>query len=335
MGPRLREDDGLTAARRVFRYDGVMAELVNLIETYGVLIVFGIVLIEQIGLPIPAMPMLVVAGAMSANGGANLWLCLLASLVACLLSDTFWFNAGRFYGKRILRLLCKISLNPDSCVSKTEDTFARFGPNSLLISKFIPGFNTIAQPLAGASGVTTRRFVVLSGAGGLLWSGTWLGLGLAFHDSIDTLLDSLETTGGTALLIVLAALGAFILYKYLKRRRRAIVNAVARITLAELHALTAAGHEPVIVDARSVTARGMEQGIPGALVYSECGPDRLMATLDKDRHIVVYCSCPNDVTAAQVAHQFLSAGFHRARPLHGGLDAWNAGAVDRFDTRTA
>jgi membrane protein DedA with SNARE-associated domain/rhodanese-related sulfurtransferase len=335
MGPRLREDDGSTAAWHVFRYDVVMAELVYLIETYGVLIVFGIVLIEQIGLPIPAMPMLVVAGAMSANGGANLWLCLLASLAACLLSDTFWFNAGRFYGKRILRLLCKISLNPDSCVSKTEDTFARFGPNSLLISKFIPGFNTIAQPLAGASGVTTRRFVVLSGAGGLLWSGTWLGLGLAFHDSIDTLLDSLETTGGTALLIVLAALGAFILYKYLKRRRRAIVNAVARITLAELQALTAAGHEPVIVDARSVTARGMEQGIPGALVYSECGPDRLMATLDKDRHIVVYCSCPNDVTAAQVAHQFLSAGFHRARPLHGGLDAWNAGAVDRFDTRTA
>lgn len=316
-------------------YDGGMAELVHLIETYGVLIVFGIVLIEQIGLPIPAMPILIVSGAMSVNGGANLWFCLLASVFACIISDSFWFNAGRFYGKRILRLLCKISLNPDSCVSKTEDTFARFGPNSLLISKFIPGFNTIAQPLAGATGVSTGRFFLLSAGGGLLWSGVGLGVGVMFNDSIDDVLASLETTGGTALLVVMAALGAFIFYKYLKRRRRALVNALERISLAELHALIAAGDQPVIVDARSITAIGMEQGIPGALVYTECGPDRLMAELDKDSHIVVYCSCPNDVTAAEVAHQFLAHGFHRAKPLHGGLDAWNAGMVDRIDTRTA
>jgi membrane protein DedA with SNARE-associated domain/rhodanese-related sulfurtransferase len=316
-------------------YDVGMAELVNLIETYGVLIVFGIVLVEQIGLPIPAMPLLIVAGAMSVNGGANLWYCLAASVFAALISDSFWFNAGRFYGKRVLRLLCKISLNPDSCVSKTEDTFARFGPNSLLVAKFIPGFNTIAQPLAGATGVSTPRFLLLSTGGGLLWSGVGLGIGVIFHDSIDDVLDTLETMGGTALLVLAAALGAFIFYKYLKRRTRAVMNAIERISLAELHALIAAGHDPIIVDARSLTAIGMEQGIPGALVYTECGPDRLMATLDKDRHIVVYCSCPNDVTAAQVAHQFLAHGFHHAKPLHGGLDAWNASTADRIDTRTA
>ena len=312
-----------------------MAELVNLIETYGVLIVFGIVLIEQIGLPIPAMPLLIVAGAMSVDGGANPWFCLLASVFACLISDSFWFNAGRFYGKRILRLLCKISLSPDSCVSKTEDTFARFGPNSLLVSKFIPGFNIIAQPLAGASGVSTGRFLCLSGTGALLWSGTGLGLGVLFHDSIDDFLDTLETMGGAALAVLAAALGAFILYKYIKRRHRTRVNAIERISLSELHALIAGGHAPIIVDARSITARGMADGIPGALVFADCGPDRLMATLDKDSHIVVYCSCPNDVTAAQVAHQFLAHGFHRAKPLHGGLDAWNAGQVDRLVPRTA
>jgi membrane protein DedA with SNARE-associated domain/rhodanese-related sulfurtransferase len=309
-----------------------MSELVYLIQTYGVLIVFGIVLLEQIGLPIPAFPLLIVAGAMSVDGGANLWLCLLASIVACLISDSFWFSAGRFYGKRILRLLCKISLSPDSCVSKTEDTFLRYGPNSLVIAKFIPGFNTIAPPLAGATGVSTPRFLWLSVAGGLLWSGVGMGLGAMFHDSIDGVLSFMETMGSRALVALLIALGAFILYKYVERRRRAAVNAVERISMADLKLLIAAGSEPIIVDARSLTARGMEEGIPGALVFSECGPDRLMASLDKDRHIIVYCSCPNDVTAAQVAHQFLAHGFHRARPLHGGLDAWNAGTVNRIST---
>lgn len=312
-----------------------MSALVHLIDTYGVLIVFGIVLLEQIGLPIPAMPLLIVAGAMSVDGGANLWLCLVASVIACLISDSFWFSAGRFYGKRILRLLCKISLSPDSCVSQTEDTFLRYGPNSLVIAKFIPGFNTIAPPLSGAMGVTTHRFVWLSMAGGLLWSGVGLGIGRAFHNSIDDVLSFMETLGTRALVAVVVALGIFILYKYVQRRRRAVVNAVERISLDELKRLIASGDDPVIVDARSLTARGMEEGIPGALVFTECGPDRLMATLDKDRHIVVYCSCPNDVTAAQVAHQFLAHGFHRAKPLHGGLDAWNAGATHRDEARTA
>ena len=306
-----------------------MSELVNLIETYGVLIVFGFVLLQQMGLPIPSSPLLIVAGAMSVNGGANLWLCLASSVIASLISDSFWFGAGRFYGKRILRLLCKISLSPDSCVSKTEDTFLRFGPNSLVIAKFVPGFSTVAPPLAGATGVSTNRFLWLSAVGGLLWSGAWLTLGFIFNDSIDDVLDSLELLGGRALVVLGGALAAFILYKYVQRRRRAVINAVERISLNDLKALIAAGDDPVIVDARSMTARGIEEGIPGALVFSECGPDRLMASLDKDRHIIVFCSCPNDVTAAQVAHQFLAHGFHRAKPLHGGLDAWNAGAVDR------
>jgi rhodanese-related sulfurtransferase len=184
-------------------------------------------------------------------------------------------------------------------------------------------------------GVTTHRVVWLSMAGGLLWSAVGLGIGRAFHNSIDDVLSFMETLGTRALVAVVVALGIFILYKYVQRRRRAVVNAVERISLDELKRLIASGDDPVIVDARSLTARGMEEGIPGALVFTECGPDRLMATLDKDRHIVVYCSCPNDVTAAQVAHQFLAHGFHRAKPLHGGLDAWNAGATHRSDARTA
>lgn len=301
-----------------------MSQLPHLIHTYGILLVFGVVLLEQIGLPIPAFPVLIIAGARAVDQGDNWGLTLGASLLACLISDYFWFRAGKYYGKRILRLLCKISLSPDSCVSQTEDNFARFGPKSLVVAKFIPGFNTVAPPLAGAMGTSTTRFIWLSVAGALLWSGVGMGLGAWFHGSVDKVIDWFETLGSTALMVVLALLAVFVLLKYLERRRNLGALELPRITPLELEALLEAGHDPLIVDARGVTARQLEQGIPGALVYGDFAPERLMATLDRDRHIVVYCTCPNDVTAAQVAKEFLKNGFHRARPLRGGLDAWNA-----------
>lgn len=299
-----------------------MDQLSALIHTYGILIVFGTVLLEQIGLPIPAFPVLIIAGAMAVDNGSNWPLTLAGSVLACLISDYFWFRAGRHYGKRILRLLCKISLSPDSCVSQTEDNFSRWGAKSLVVAKFIPGFNTIAPPLAGAMGITTTRFVWLSMAGGLLWSGVGMGLGAWFHGSVDDVIDWFETLGSTALMVVGALLALFVLLKYVERKRNLGAAKLPRISVDELKSLLEAGHDPLIVDARSVAARQLEQGIPGALVYGDA-PGRLMATLDRERHIVVYCSCPNDVSAAQVAREFLKNGFHRARPLHGGLDAWN------------
>ena len=301
-----------------------MASLSHLIHTYGALIVFGIVLLEQIGLPIPAFPVLIIAGALAVDKGANWPLYLAASIAACLISDYFWFRAGRYYGKRILKLLCKISLSPDYCVSQTEDNFNRWGPKALVVAKFIPGFNTIAPPLAGAMGTTTQRFLWLSMAGGLLWSGVGMGLGAWFHGSVDDVISWFETLGSTALMVVGALLALFVLFKYIERRRNLGAAKLPRITTAELKSLLEAGDDPLIVDARGVTARQLEQGIPGALVYGDTVPERLMASLDRDRHIVIYCSCPNDVTAAQVAKTFLANGFHRARPLRGGLDAWNA-----------
>ncbi len=301
-----------------------MPQLVDLLQTYGVLIVFGIVLVEQFGLPIPAFPVLVVAGALSVDGNVSWPLCLLAAMLACLICDVFWFRAGRFYGKRILRLLCKISLSPDSCVNQTEDRFRRFGVKSLLVSKFVPGFNTIAAPLSGAIGTHARPFLAFAVTGAMLWSGTGIVLGILFHDSVEGLLVLLQTMGGTALSVLAVLLALFIGVKFVERRRHRARVAVPRIGIAELKALIDGGHDPLIIDARSLTAQELDSAIPGALVFQSCAPGQLMATLDKDRHIVVYCSCPGDVTAAEVAQQFLANGFHRTRPLHGGLDAWHA-----------
>jgi membrane protein DedA with SNARE-associated domain/rhodanese-related sulfurtransferase len=301
-----------------------MSQLTLLIQHYGVFLVFGMVLIEQFGLPIPAFPVLVLAGAMAVDGGASWQLCLLAVLLACLICDYFWFRAGRYYGKRVLRLLCRISLSPDSCVNQTEDRFRRYGPKSLLVSKFVPGFNTIAAPMSGALGTGTRAFLGFAASGALLWGGTGIALGAIFHDSVDGVLAALETMGSAALGVLAGLLALFVLYKYVERRRHRATLAVPRIAVAELMSLLEGGHDPLIIDARSVTAQALEAAIPGALLYNSCEPGQLMASLDKDRHIVVYCSCPNDVTAAQVAKEFLANGFHRTRPLHGGLDAWHA-----------
>jgi membrane protein DedA with SNARE-associated domain/rhodanese-related sulfurtransferase len=296
----------------------------DLLQRYGVLFVFGLVLVEQLGLPVPAYPVLIVAGALGATDAISWPLALLVAVLACLLSDYFWFRAGQFYGKRVLRLLCRISLNPDSCVSQTEDNFLRWGERSLVVAKFVPGFNTIAPPLAGAMGTSTPRFLGYTVAGALVWSGSGLALGALFHARVDRVLAALATLGSTALFIILILLGLFILYKFLERRRFRRVLAVERIAVAELVALIAAGHDVLIVDARSATAHRLEPPIPGALALHALDREALMATLDRDRHVVVYCSCPNDVTAAQVARQFLAHGFHRARPLQGGLDAWKA-----------
>ncbi|MDB5962015.1 MAG: sulfurtransferase [Massilia sp.] len=301
-----------------------MSYLVHLLQTYGVLIVFGTVLLEQIGLPIPAMPMLIVAGALAAGGEINWAAAIAASVGACLVSDSLWFKAGRVYGKRVLRVLCKISLSPDYCVSQTEDKFRRWGAKSLVVAKFVPGFNTVAAPLSGAMGTPMPLFFAYSISGSVLWSASGIAIGMLFKDGIEDLLITLEDMGGVALTGLLLLLGAFLLYKYVERRRFHQSLPVERVRMEELAAMMISAEPPLIIDARSLTARQLEDAIPGALAYSDGEPGRLMASIHRDRHIVVYCSCPDDISAAQVARQFVARGFHRARALHGGLDAWNS-----------
>ncbi|MGV7208887.1 VTT domain-containing protein [Oxalobacteraceae bacterium A2-2] len=301
-----------------------MANLILLLQQYGVLIVFAVVLVEQIGLPIPAFPILIVAGALSVDGDSN-WLAVLAvSMAACLISDYFWFRAGRYYGKRILKLLCRISLSPDYCVSQTEDNFKRWGPKALVVAKFIPGFNTIAPPLAGAMGTRNPVFLGYSVLGGMVWSGAGIAIGAYFHTSVDQVLDILSTMGSTALIVLGVLLALFVAFKYVERKRFHQSVQIGRISMDELKALLEQGREPVLVDARSATAQLLEPAIPGALLFNGGEPNAEISALDKDRHIIVYCSCPNDVSAAHVAKELHGHGFLRARPLHGGLDAWNA-----------
>jgi len=296
---------------------------------YGVLLVFVNVLLQQLGVPVPALPTLMVAGALSVAGAISAPAVLLAATAASLLADTVWYAAGIRYGRSVLTTLCRISLSPDSCVQQSEDRLARWGAAALVIGKFLPGLSTVAPPVAGLAGVRPRTFALASTAAAALYFGLLLGLGIVFHDQVGLVLDAAARHAGPAALAVAALLAVYVAYRWLRRWQFARRLRMARISVDELRARIAAGAAPAILDVRSALAREHEPGIPGALAVSGDEPETALRGIAAAREIVVYCSCPNEASAALVARRLIEAGFTNVRPLAGGLDAWLAAGSPR------
>jgi membrane protein DedA with SNARE-associated domain/rhodanese-related sulfurtransferase len=292
---------------------------------YALMIVVGNVLLDQIGLPVPAVPTLIVAGAIAADGQMPLWPLFAWSVIACLVADCGWYWVGEKYGIRVLKTLCKISLEPDSCVSQTQTRFERWGINSLVIAKFVPGLAIIAPPMAGAMRIGWLRFVFLSTCAAGLWVGSGLVAGILFKSQIARLLEHLSDIGSVAGAGVVTLLAAYIAYKWWERNRFYKMLRMARISVADLYAMIQAGAAPLVIDVRSITARALEpQWIPGALHVPLPDVARHLKELPRDRDIILYCTCPSEASAARVAKILMSHGFKRVRPLYGGLDAWVA-----------
>ena len=300
-------------------------QLILGLSQYGLAIVAFNVLLNQIGLPVPAVPTLVLAGAIAASGQQHLGPVFFAAVAACLLADSGWYWIGQKYGIRVLKTLCRISLEPDSCVSETQSQFDRWGVNSLVIAKFVPGWATIAPPLAGAMRIGWLRFIFLSTLAAMLWVGVGLLAGALFKTQIALLLIHLDRIGSIAFLGALVLLSIYVAFKWWERRRFYKMLRMARISVAELHALIEGGVAPLIIDVRSPTARALEpRWIPGALHISLPDVDVHLKDLPRDRDIILYCTCPSEASAARVAKILMNHGFKRVRPLHGGLDAWVA-----------
>jgi membrane protein DedA with SNARE-associated domain/rhodanese-related sulfurtransferase len=292
---------------------------------YGLGIVALNVLLNQAGLPVPVIPTLVLAGALGANGQLPLTAIFPAAVLACLTADCGWYWVGQKYGIRVLKTLCRISLEPDSCVAQTQSQFERWGVNSLVIAKFVPGLATIAPPLAGAMRIGWLRFMGLSSLAAALWVGAALFAGMLCKTQIERLLIRADQIGGMALGVALLLLCAYVGYKWWERRRFYMMLRMARISVAELHQLIQTGLQPLIIDVRSPGARALEpHWIPGALHISLPDVNLHLKDLPKDRDIILYCTCPSEASAARVAKILMNHGFKRVRPLHGGLDAWLA-----------
>ena len=260
-----------------------MRRLVQLVVAHGVPLVFVNVFLEQLGVPVPAVPTLIVAGALSRENRISSTHVLIASVIACLLADWIWFILGRRFGYRILRALCRISLSPDTCVRDTELRFERWGLKSLLIAKFIPGFSTVAPPLAGAGGRSTVAFLIYDGIGAMIWVGSGVAAGRLFHRAIDRVIVALENLGWWAVLIVALALTLVVIIKWAQRRGFYKQLRMARVSIHELKEMIEHGNAPLIIDARSATARKHDpRRIPNAITIED--------TMPTGREIVVYCT---------------------------------------------
>lgn len=292
---------------------------------YRLLAIFANVFANQLGLPVPVLPTLVVGGALAAQGSLSPTAFLVGAVAACLCADSVWFLSGRIYGSGVMKLLCRLSLTPDSCVSNTQARFERLGINAVLISKFVPGLSLIAPPLAGALRMGWLRFLTFDAISSAAWVILAATVGVAFHHQIELLMPFVMAYRVEAAVALLAILVGYVVYKWWDRARFFSTLRMARVEVGELHRLMISGKEPVIIDVRSATAVALEpRRIPGALrIPLNEARDRLPG-LPHDREIVSYCTCPNEVSAAEVAKILMDSGFRRVRPLRGGLDAWVA-----------
>ena len=299
----------------------------DLVVQYGPALVFANVLAASLGLPVPAMPCLVLFGAMSAmhpaTVGTQLASVLILAIVATLIGDSAWYLAGRIYGGNTLKTLCKLSLSRDTCVKKTERFFGRWGVRVLAVAKFVPGLAIVSIPMAGAMGTTYRTFLTYDGIGAALWSGTGLIIGAIFAPQIDMLMAGAGRLGRMAGVIILVLLLLYATYRWIRRRQLINKLATARMEIDELDKLIEAGKPPVLFDIRSREKRKLDPYvIPGTQFADERQLNDIIAKYTPDQKLVIYCSCPHEISAAWMAKQLNEAGFIDVLPLRGGLDAW-------------
>jgi membrane protein DedA with SNARE-associated domain/rhodanese-related sulfurtransferase len=300
-----------------------MTEMLQFIVRNGYLVLFAWVFVEQAGLPIPSAPLLMAAGALSGTHHMNLGAVIGLSGLGALASDLMWYEIGRRKGVRVLQFLCKISLEPDSCVRRTQESFTRNGPRVLLGAKFIPGLNAMAAPLSGIIRMNWRKFLIFDAIGALAWVSAFSITGYAFSGQLELVAKRAAYLGEWLLVILLGAFAAYILWKFYKRQKFLSDLKIARITPEELKEKLDAGEDVLIVDLRhSLDFDANPETIPGALHVDAADLEEAYEVIPRDREIVLFCACPNEVTAARLALILRSKGITQIRPLSEGYDGW-------------
>jgi membrane protein DedA with SNARE-associated domain/rhodanese-related sulfurtransferase len=304
---------------------------------YAYLIIFLWVLVEQIGIPIPSVPVLLTAGTLSATHRVS-WLGITgAMLLACIIADTIWFALGRRYGNSVLKLLCRFSFEASTCVSKTENYFTRRGALTLLFAKFVPGLSTVAAPIAGQTGMSIPRFLAWDLAGSFVWGETFILAGRFFGDLAKKSAPFFAWLGHFAILIFVLMVLGFLAHRIWKQRRFLQQVRELRLEPSELKTMLDIAEAngtpaPFIVDLRHpLDYLPDPRVLPGAL---RIGPNELKQhseIIPRDRDVILYCTCPSEETSAKLALQLHKMGVYRVRPLRGGFDGWKEAGYPLVD----
>ncbi len=268
-----------------------MSETLAFLMRHGEPVLFTVVLIDQFGVPFPAVPWLLAVGALSRTGQASLGTMAAVAIAASIVSHAFWYEAGRRGMGGVLKLVCRLSLEPDACVSRTKRLFARQGAATLIIAYFLPGFGLVAQPLAGMLGMSRPRFLTLSLIGAILWTGAFLGVGYALSHQIERVGAAATQLGGSLLTVLVAAFAAYLAWKLFQRQRALRSLRVARIHGDELKQRLEANDPVVVVDLRhALDFEADPRTIPGAIHIPFEELEQRLHEIPLDREIVLYCS---------------------------------------------
>jgi len=268
-----------------------MNETFQFLSRHGYAVILVWVCAEQAGIPVPAVPVLLAAGALAGMGRMSLPAAAALAMLGAMASDALWYGLGRRRGIRVLKLLCRISLEPDSCVRNTQGVFARYGARSLLAAKFVPGLGAAAAPLAGVVRMPPGKFLLFDALGALLWSSTYLTVGYVFSNQLEVLAMQGGRVGATFLALVAAACVAFLAWKYARRQRFLDELRQARITPEELRAKMEQGENVVVVDLRHLlSVEADPELIPGARWIDPDSLDQHAAELPRDREVVLHCA---------------------------------------------
>jgi len=299
-----------------------MHSAMDFLLRHGYSVIFVAVFIEQIGLPIPSGPVLLAAGALAGFHRLNLGLALALAVAASLICDSLWFALGRRRGGSVLKFVCRVSIEPDTCVSKTHSAYLRYGPGSLLISKFVPWFGTLGPPLAGMFNLAIWKFLFIDAGGALLWSGAYIGTGWLFRRQLEDVAATLSGFGIRIGIALGASIAAYLIYKFVRLWRSYRAYRTHRMTPGELKQRLEAGEPLVVVDLRAEFER--QAGcIPGAMAVAYQDVDSLLPIIGA-KDVVFYCSCPNELTSVRAALRLKRHGLTRLHALQGGFSDWRA-----------
>lgn len=296
------------------------------------LMVFLWVAADQLGVPIPSVPVLLTIGTLSADPKTHvsaLWALALV-LLASIMSDSVWYLLGRRYGSRVLEILCKISFESSTCINKTQAYFSNRGGLTLVIAKFVPGLGNVAPPIAGQTGMSYLHFVGWDLLGAVLWAEGFILLGRFFGDIAERSTRFFHWLGHFAFALFLVMVIGLIVYRIVQQRRFLRAVDAMRVAPEEVmdlldEAARTGGPAPYIVDLRHpLDYLPDPRVLPGA---ARIGPSDLAAqaeSIPRDRDVILYCTCPSEETSAKVAMQLHKLGIVRVRPLRGGFDGWKA-----------